>query len=106
LARDGLQDLAHLADHSLVAEGAQARTLELDERRRVGVTGQHVDRLAQPRYADVGVGDRNLRQLIPGHFQSVAIDACDALQVRIVEQDGMPVDRQLDVETEMACAEF
>ena len=74
------------------------------------MAGQQVDRLAEPRNADVACrcdrdshGDSVARQR---HFQGVAIDAGDALQVRIVQQHGLAVDRQLDVETEMARAEL
>ena len=75
------------------------------------MAGQQVDSLAEPRNADVGVAVnarsyRDLRQLAPRHFQGIAIHAGDALQVRIVEQHGLAVDRQLDVETEMARTEL
>jgi hypothetical protein len=70
------------------------------------MAGQHVDGLAESGDTDVGVGDRNFRQLDPGHLQRIAVHAGDALQVRIVQQHGLPVDRQLHVETEMGRTEL
>ena len=62
--------------------------------------------LAEPRNADVSVCDLDLRQVIPRHLQGVAVHAGDALQIRIVEQHGLAVDRQLHVETKMTGTEL
>jgi hypothetical protein len=42
--------------------------------------------------------DHDLRKLLPRHFVGMAIDAGRALQVRIVEQHGLTVRRELYVE--------
>jgi len=70
------------------------------------MAGQQVDRLAEARDADIGIGDFDLGQLVPGHLQGITVHAGNAQQARIVEQHRLPVDRELHVEAQMPCTQL
>src|SRR5262249_41153442 len=109
-----LQSAANAIDDELLAELAQARALQFDERGGVRKRGEQTHRLRERRNTDVCVPALqplalvygNIRELRPDHVERVSVEARSSLQIGVMQQKGIMIRGELNVEFHILRAEL